>query len=152
MPLDPYPFDANAGRTLATVGRLILAILVFGIATTLVELILLAHYEDVKQLIPLALLALSLIVLVVHVIVPRPWSVRVFQGTMLLFVAGGILGVFFHYEGSKEFQLEMDASLSGMSLFWKVVQAKAPPTLAPGLMVQLGILGLIYPLTRKPRN
>jgi hypothetical protein len=29
-------------------------------------------------------------------------------------------------------------------LFVKVVTAKAPPALAPGVMVQLGLLGLVY--------
>jgi hypothetical protein len=38
----------------------------------------------------------------------------------------------------------MDPSLSGWPLFVKVVTAKAPPALAPGVMVQLGLLGLVY--------
>jgi hypothetical protein len=152
MPFDPVPSDANAGRALATVGRLILAILIFGITGTLIELTLLAHYEDVKQLIPLGLLAFALVALVLQLAVPRQWTILAFQSIMVLFIMAGFLGVFYHYEGSKEFQLETDASLSGMNLFWKVLQAKAPPTLAPGLMVQLGILGLVYAFTRKPRN
>jgi hypothetical protein len=142
---------ADNGQTLAIVRQIILAVLLVGMIGTLTELVLLAHYEDVAQLIPLALLALALLVLIWQLSLPSPWSVRTFQATMLLFIAAGFAGIVFHYQGSKEFQLETDPSLSGMSLFWKVVQAKAPPTLAPALMVQLGILGLAYVFTRRAR-
>ncbi len=38
----------------------------------------------------------------------------------------------------------MDPALSGSALWWKVLRAKAPPALAPGTMVQLGLIGLAY--------
>jgi hypothetical protein len=31
-----------------------------------------------------------------------------------------------------------------MALFWQAIRAKTPPLLAPGAMVQLGLLGLAY--------
>jgi hypothetical protein len=52
--------------------------------------------------------------------------------------------VFLHYQGNVEFQMEIDPTQHGSELFWKVMRAKAPPALAPGLMAQLGLLGLIY--------
>jgi hypothetical protein len=145
------PAAGGNGQTLAVVRQIILAVLLLGMIGTLTELVLLAHYEDAAQLIPLALLAFALLVLTWQLSLPSPWSVRAFQATMLLLVAAGVAGIFFHYQGSKEFQLETDPSLSGLSLFWKVVRAKAPPTLAPALMVQLGILGLAYVFTRRER-
>jgi hypothetical protein len=147
--MDPAA-DGN-GQTLAVVRQIILAVLLLGMIGALTELVLLAHYEDAAQLIPLALLVLALLVLTWQLSFPSPWSVRTFQATMLLFVAAGFAGIVFHYQGSQEFQLETDPYLSGMSLFWKVVQAKAPPTLAPALMVQLGVLGLAYVFTRRAR-
>ena len=63
----------------------------------------------------------------------------------------GCSGMYFHYRGSREFQLEMDPSMSGTNLIWKVLQAKSPPTLSPGTMVQMGILGLGYAYLRKGR-
>jgi hypothetical protein len=142
----------SPSRALLAVRRAILIILVLGITGTLAELILLVHYEDLTQLIPLGLLALALFLLFLQAVFPRPWNLLVFQATMVLFVAAGVLGVFLHYDGSKEFQLEMDPSLTGMNLFWKAAQAKAPPKLAPGLMVQLGLLGLVYAFTHRRRN
>ena len=71
------------------------------------------------------------------------------QLTMVLLVAAGLLGVYFHFQGSREFQLEMDPQMRGTALVWHVLRAKSPPTLAPGSMVQLGILGLGYAYLRR---
>ena len=49
-----------------------------------------------------------------------------------------------HLRASIEFQREIQPSLSTMALAMKAVRAKAPPALAPGALVQLGLLGLIY--------
>jgi hypothetical protein len=122
----------------------ILAALLLGLVGTLAELILIGHYEDFRQQIPLAFLGAGLTSLVVHLIRPGRWTVRVLQALMMLIVVTGMLGVLFHYQGSREFQLEMDPALGGMDLVSKILHAKAPPTLAPGTMVQLGILGLAY--------
>ena len=37
----------------------------------------------------------------------------------------------------------MDPTLSATQLFWKVMHMKAPPTLAPGVLAQMGLLGLV---------
>jgi hypothetical protein len=63
---------------------------------------------------------------------------------MLLFLVAAVLGVTFHYQGNLEFQLEINPERSSWELLKKVMQAKAPPALAPGIMAQLGFLGLIY--------
>ncbi len=124
--------------------RLLLAILVLGMSGTAAELLLLNHHEDAKQSIPLALLGLALLVLAWHASAGAAASLRALQLTMLLFVAAGAVGMVLHFRSSMEFQLEADPALRGRKLYWKVMQAKAPPTLAPGVMVQLGLLGLAY--------
>ena len=50
---------------------------------------------------------------------------------MLLFVLAGAAGVVLHYRGNMAFQLEMDPSQSGWTLFNKVIRANAPPAMAP---------------------
>jgi hypothetical protein len=136
-------------RRLATITKVILAVLLFGMAGLLAELALIAHYEDIAQWIPLALLAAGLVALVVDLVLARGWTQLVVQLTMVLLVATGALGVYFHFNGSKEFQLEMDPQMRGTTLVWHVLRAKSPPTLAPGSMVQLGILGLGYAFLRR---
>jgi hypothetical protein len=71
-------------------------------------------------------------------------AILAFRMTMTLFLGAGLLGILLHYNGNREFQTDMDPSLTGWPLFVKVVTAKAPPALAPGVMVQMGLLGLLY--------
>lgn len=128
---------------------MLLGILMFGMTGLLAELALIAHYEDATQSIPLALLGAGLVFLLLDVSFSRTWTQLAVQLAMVLIVAAGVLGVYFHFSGSREFQLEMDPQMRGTTLVWHVLRAKSPPTLAPGSMVQLGILGLGYAYLRR---
>jgi hypothetical protein len=136
---------------LSTISTVILTVLMLGTAGLLAELALIAHYEDATQWIPLALLAVALVALVVDLALARSWTQLLIQLTMVLIVAAGVLGMYFHFSGSREFQLEMDPQMRGTTLVWHVLRAKSPPTLAPGSMIQLGILGLGYAYLRRPK-
>jgi hypothetical protein len=129
--------------TLVTLRRLLLAILLTGLAGTATELVLIEHVEDGWQMIPLFAIALAVLASVVMLAsrAASP-SIRLFRGAMLLLMLSGAAGSVLHYRANMEFKLEMDPSLSGRALFWSVVQAKAPPALAPGNMALLGLLGL----------
>jgi hypothetical protein len=122
----------------------LLAILLLGMLGTEADLLLIGHDEDIPQLIPLVGIAVAVAVVVWHIVDRRAASVRALQLTMLLLVGAGVAGVVLHLRGSMEFQLETDASLGGWQLFWKAIRAKSPPALAPGVMAQLGLLGLVY--------
>ncbi|HEX5606857.1 MAG TPA: hypothetical protein VFY96_10100 [Candidatus Binatia bacterium] len=63
---------------------------------------------------------------------------------MGLFLLAGLAGIALHFQSSMEFRLETNPSLNGWALFWAAISAKTPPALAPGAMVQLGLLGLVY--------
>jgi hypothetical protein len=121
-----------------------LVLLTVGIAGTSADLLLLHHYEEAWQAFPLVLLALALLNIIWIALAPGPASLMSMRVVMVACVAAGALGVMLHYNGNSEFQREIDPSLSGWDLFAKVMQAKAPPALAPGSMVQLGLLGLLY--------
>ena len=136
-------------RRLSTITRIVAAVLTLGMVGLLAELLLIAHYEDATQWIPLALLAAGLVALGSDLVLARGWTQLVVQVTMVLLVAAGALGIYFHFYGSREFQLEMDPQMRGVTLVWHVMRAKSPPTLAPGSMVQLGILGLGYAYLRR---
>ena len=130
--------------SLPVLRKLILAVLLFGTSGALVELILLSHYEDAYHIIPLGLLALALAVTLWHSLGPRAANVRALQAVMALFLCAGVAGMAFHFNGAAEFQLEMDPSQSRWALVSKVLRVHAPPLLAPGLMIQLGLIGLVY--------
>jgi hypothetical protein len=60
-----------------------------------------------------------------------------------------------HYQGNMEFELETYPSISGLALF-KEAMMGATPALAPGTMIELGLIGLAYtyrhPLLVRPPN
>ncbi len=133
-----------SGATLLALRRWLLGILLLGLVGTGVELVLIGHYEDSWQIAPLVLIALAIGTLVWHEASHGAASLRLFRCTMMLFLAAGLLGVGLHYQGAAEFQREMDPSQSQWSIFKKVMRVEAPPVLAPGLMMQLGLLGLAF--------
>jgi hypothetical protein len=123
--------------------RILLAVFLLGALGTLAELILLEHYEDGWQLLPLALLGASPIAVALLILRPGAASLRSFQMLMLLLVAAGGIGVYQHYSGNVEFELEMYPSRGGFELIWESLKG-ATPALAPGAVAQLGLLGLAY--------
>ena len=136
---------SSAPATLAALRRLLVGLLLVGLAGTATDLLLLAHYGDAWQLIPLVIVgiaALAAIGVAAGRPVPPVVAIRLFQATMLLLIVSGAAGMVLHYRANMEFKLEMDPSLSGFALFSSVIRAKAPPSLAPGTLALLGLLGL----------
>ena len=85
--------------------RILLAILIAGIAGISLELWLLAHTEDVYQLIPLWLAGLAVIGVAMVALRPSAGTVRLFQAVMALFLLSGIVGMYLHFQVNMEFQL-----------------------------------------------
>lgn len=129
--------------TLSLLRRGLLALLAIGFVGILTELIFLEHYEDPPQWIPLVLLTIAIIVTAWHWWDGRKPSLRAFQTVMLLFVIAGVVGVFLHLRGNVEFERELNPGLAGLTFWWEVLRG-ATPTLAPGTLVQFGLLGLLY--------
>ena len=132
--------------TLETIRRLLLGLLVFGMAGTTTELLFMSHYEDWWQLIPFAGMGVSLVALLWFAFRRSSGATRMFRTCMFLLMVVGATGTILHYRANMEFQLEMDPTMGGMALLFKVLHAKAPPALAPGNMALLGLLGLISTL------
>ena len=124
--------------------RILLTILLLGTAGISLELWLMAHTEDFYQLIPLLLAGAGVLSAIVVAARPSIGSVRLFQAVMALFLLSGVVGMVLHFQVNIEFQQEMDAALSGLALYQKAILAKSPPALAPGAMIQLGLIGLAY--------
>ena len=136
--------DAQETPLVGRLRRLLLAILAIGMTGTAADLLLIEHYEETWQAPPLVLIGVALVLVAALWLKAGRLGVTLLRVVMLLFIVAGALGVVMHYNGSSEFQREIDPGLSGWPLFVKVVTAKAPPALAPGVMVQFGLLGLLY--------
>ena len=127
----------------AILRRGILLIFVLGTVGLGTELLLLDHFEEWRQQVPLVLLTLGLVLLAIRLFYRGAIILRLFRLTMLAFVLGGMVGLWFHLSSNMEFELEMYPTMSGLELLFKALSG-AMPALAPGALVQLGLIGFLY--------
>jgi hypothetical protein len=132
---------------LTVVRRAVLLILVLAMVGIFAELLLVEHFEDAWQFVPLVLLVLGLAAVAWHALRPNRASRRTLQGLMIAFILAGFLGLYLHYRGNVEFELEQSPNATRWALFREAIIG-ATPTLAPGVMIQIGLLGLLYAFVR----
>lgn len=121
--------------------RLLLWIVLAGIIGLGIELVLLEHFEDPLQWVPLVLLALGLIVATALAIRATRATVRAFRAVSMLFVVAGAVGLWLHFDGNMEFEREDEPSAAASVLVRRAIFG-ATPLLAPGALAQLGLVGL----------
>jgi hypothetical protein len=129
--------------------RLLLAIFVLGLVGVLAELLLLEHYEDLWQFVPLGLIVLGIGATLVWSWRPTLGARRLFKAVLGLFALSGAVGLFLHYRGNVEFEVEMDPSIRGLALFREAMMG-ATPALAPGTMALFAAIGLALLAARRP--
>lgn len=133
-------FKGDEPSALLAVRRLLLGIYFLGVLGIATELGLIGHYEDSWQWAPLVLLALASISCALWWLKPSPGTFRLFRGIAMLLILGGCVGIFLHLKGNAEFEREMIPSIGGFALLWESSRG-ATPALAPGALIQLGLLG-----------
>jgi hypothetical protein len=121
----------------------LLAVLLFGTAGMLGELLLLGHIDGAWQWIPVVLLGCGCLAMTWQLVRPSSASLQLLRVLMLLFVVSGVVGLALHYKGNVEFEREMYPTLGGWQLF-KQALTGATPSLAPGTMSVFGLLGWLY--------
>lgn len=134
---------ASDGERESLLRRGILAVLVFGCVGLLGELFLLEHYTEINQLPPLVLVSLTLVTVLWHWLAGSHGSLRALQVLSLLLIVAGVVGVYLHFGSNYEFERELEPEMTGMP-FWTEVIRGATPMLAPGTLIQFGLLGLLY--------
>jgi hypothetical protein len=120
-----------------------LALLLFGAAGLIGELVLLEHYEDPQQFVPFALLSATLVVGGWHAWDGGRTSLQVLRVVMGLLILAAPVGIYFHLTGNYTTEHDFDPSLLGLDLWLTVIRGEAP-SLAPGTLAQFGLLGLLY--------
>jgi hypothetical protein len=123
--------------------RILLLVVAIGTVGLLAELFLLDHFEEWTQWLPSVVLVLCLGSCALVALRPQSVTVRVFRWIMVATIATGVVGVWLHYDGNRAFELEMDGAMNGWLLIWHSLRG-ATPALAPGAMVQLGLIGLLF--------
>lgn len=137
----PVPPTGGDGRLRAALA----AIFYFGAIGTIAELVLLGHFEKALQFTPTAALLLAGAALGAALLRPTARALYLVRWTMALLAAVGALGIVFHYRANMQLELEMEPDLGGLRLVWLALRG-GTPALAPGLMAQIGLIGLLYTL------
>jgi hypothetical protein len=135
-------------RVIAVVRRSLFAILVLGLIGTEIELLLLKHTDGFWQIVPLALIGAGIVVVAWCALAGSPASLRVLDVVMVAFILSGAAGVLLHFQGNIEWERERAPGIGGAPLVRQALMG-ATPTLAPGTMLQLGLVGLIYSYVRR---
>jgi hypothetical protein len=135
--------DESEQNYRVTLRRILLAITLLGVVGLGIELLLTEHYEKRWQIVPLVLLGMALVSVIAVTWWPSDTTVRVMRIVMAFCVVSAPLGIWLHYSGNVEWELERKPQMRGTTLIWEAVRG-ATPLLAPGAMAQLGLLGLAF--------
>lgn len=121
------------------------AVFFFGASGTLIELVLLEHFDETVQYAPFAAVALAAVALGWALARPGRRAIRAVRWTGLLLVAVGLVGSVLHFRSNVLFELEMDPGSAGLALAWIALRG-ATPSLAPGQLAQLGLIAFLFTL------
>ena len=135
------PGSASADATLSAVRRVLAGALLFGMAGTGVELVLIGHFDSVSQYAPTVLIVIGLTSFLWHLRAPGRTTVQVVRVVMCAFLALGVVGIGLHLKGNREFELDMNPTKTGWPLLQRTLSG-ATPVLAPGALTLLGLVGL----------
>ena len=126
--------------TAQTLRRFALALCLLGVVTTPIELVLMRHYNTKDQIMPFVFLGLAMIGVFAAWFRPNARVLRGVQILMVFVVLGSGIGVFEHLKANYR-----DATRNGSnpSLISDVLSGFAP-LLAPGILAQVGLLGLAF--------
>lgn len=117
----------------------------------LLELYLLDHYEGLFQLIPLICVSLNLLLAVYFLFRYNTLLMKVFKVSLVLNALSGFYGIFLHLKANYEFEKEISPGLDGMDLFMEMASG-ALPSLAPGSLILLSLIGYSYILLIKQKR
>ena len=121
----------------------LLYVLVVGALGILAELLLLGHDDDTLQFIPLGIGAAYLLAFAWYGATRARRAVLAVRVVSGLACVSAAVGIFLHYRATVEWELETTPTMHGMALYREAVTGSLP-LLAPGAMLQLGLLGLLW--------
>ncbi len=129
---------------------LILAAYTSMLIGTTTELVLLNHFEDAFQLIPIIGVGVCLVLLVAIGVTKLGIFIKINSIILPLIALIGLYGVYLHFGVNMEFEQEMRPNAEYMYWF-KAALSGAIPVLAPASLVVLSLLGTAYLLIIKQK-
>ncbi len=148
MPLMQKQENTSQGFNLK---KVITVAFLFMMLGTALELVLLGHYEDTQQLIPILCISVAILLMFVLFFRRTKLTIGIFKLLMLITALSGIYGTFLHLRANYEFEQEMKPTTAGWDLFLESLSG-ALPTLAPCSMIVLALIGYSYLILLKQQQ
>lgn len=130
-------------RSLAVILSWVSFAIIFMAIGTVAELVLISHYEDQWQLLPIILISVVMGVFMISLWKRSVGLMRLFKVLLVACVLSGALGVYFHLRANMEFEAELHPSQPSTTTFFESLSG-ALPALAPGSMIIFALIGYIY--------
>jgi hypothetical protein len=130
--------------TLTVVRSLVLLAIAVALIVTEAELLFVGHIgSNNGQIIAVVLIGVGLIAVTSHALLRNSASIVLFRLAMYLFLVFGLDGLMTHYHAAENAVLKSQPGLAGFALLRATLGGKIP-LLAPGMLIQIGLLGLVY--------
>jgi hypothetical protein len=130
--------------TLRLLRRYILGIIAAALIATEAELFFVGHTSSNNgQIIAVILIGVGLAAVTAHAVFRSTGTVVAFRFAMYLLLVFGLDGLMTHYHSAVGAALKSQPSLAGFQLLREALTGKIP-LLAPGMLIQIGLLGLVY--------
>ncbi|WP_339624386.1 hypothetical protein [uncultured Winogradskyella sp.] len=123
--------------------KVIVFALILMIVGTVLELVLLSHYETFLQLIPILCIGLIMINTVILVFKRTHVIKTLFKVLLVITGLSGIYGAFLHLQANYEFALELNPTANNWNLFLESLTG-AFPALAPLSIIVLALIAYSY--------
>lgn len=121
--------------------RFLLALTGFIFIGTVLELILLEHFQETLQFTPFILSGVGLCTVVAAWAAPSRISLLILRWVMAAVALGSLIGMYLHFNGNLEFTMEINPSFTLSEALWPAIKGSYP-LLAPGILLIAGILGM----------
>ncbi len=121
--------------------RLLIGLAVFLVAGTLGELLVIEHYQETEQYIPIVMCVVALLALGAAILRPQRLTLQALRLVMLGMGLVSLLGLYYHVTGNFAFELEIRPNATLGDVFLQALGG-ANPLLAPGILGIAAVLAL----------
>lgn len=121
--------------------RFLLGVVAATFVGTVVELLLIGHYEDLLQWVPFIASGVGFILAGLIWFSPTEWKIWIFRWAMGIIALCSFVGMYLHFSGNLAFAREIHPSFT----FWQSLGAAftgSNPIMAPGILFLAGLLGI----------
>ncbi|HEX6983356.1 MAG TPA: hypothetical protein VF181_11400 [Balneolaceae bacterium] len=121
--------------------RFLLAVTGFIFIGTVLELILLEHFQEAIQFTPFILCGAGLLTVVVAWAAPNRFTLLALRWVMAAVALGSLFGMYQHFSGNLAFTMEINPTFTTTEALWPAIKGSYP-LLAPGILLIAGLLGI----------